>query len=1207
MKKVLRLLATALTGVLILSVLWLTASSITIENKVSQAFEESNGMNKPFSIRIESADSYKITSVANIKVTVTNTSGTAIENVGAEALFDGLSPVGKNNTLKAETAILNSGESLSFNYSAMISKDNSNLNFFQKVILFFVRLFKRSVSVSDNGFNDGRVFVEERKTISFGKIGTTNTIKVWYAQNGGTTTPTTISKDYEELIKGVDIDALYDYDESDISVDEETGIGFVNNIVLIIFEDGCTDERKAEIIKSINGKVVGGRTWANELHLEISHCSFQDLTNFCDRLKKMSGVLEAYYDEVNDLSDNSISYIPNDTYKIDSSDERALNFNNYPLTWYSSNSSNTAFYSGCRNSYHLAIQTPGAWTYNDYFNNVNIGIIDSGFSTAHEDLNIQIASKGNTPNNHGTHVAGIIGAKPNNGIGSTGIVNKSSIYCYMGKSKLTTSEIYNGLDVLVREKQCRVINLSQGLKAYEIGGKLYENNNKINPLSDNDIASWSERASMEIGLLLKDNQDFIIVQSAGNGTENTSVGIDAVNNGYFCSITAENCYSKIQGVSVEKILNRIIIVANAFYVGKYQLTSDSNGGGKVDIAAPGVEIFSTVAGVKQTNKDGSTWIEEGQKYALMSGTSMAAPIVSGVASLVWSVNPNFTGADVKNIVINTAKAGNTIVYDNPSSPTTGDFYMVNAKLAVEEAIRQTYGTSAVRGYVVDADNNNEPLSDVEIALQDKATGKTITAQSEENGNFCIWAPAGEYVVTFDKTGYEEKVIETKGAANEIVDFGNVEIYQEEDNTIIGNVTGVVKDINTKEPIAGVAVNVFSDNSPITTTTTNDKGKFGVTLPKGGYAFKFTCAGYDRLDLTVGLSETCWMFEDGTAETSLFYDIGDIYLTPKDDGSDNSGYSDGIGSADDLGSLNSQGAIIKFGAYPQTKVTDTATVSALNSRASGWQSYGYYSGTRSWADGQMTAKDYMMYCDVKYGGSKYRGVTFSQYRPYVTYYTSSASKSLQDDNGYTTGTTYWFKFEPLQWKVIDSSEGLVMCVSLIDSQPYNNYILSSGTDSYGYTAYWGDAGKTHYANDYANSSLHDWLNETFYATAFTEAQQNRICVNQNQNNDGYFTLTGNTNYTDYDSDPTNDKIFLLSFTDVASTTRSAQGTDYAQCQGLYVFSSSGSSNDGNSWWWLRSPGSNSYYACSVGNGGSANYNYDVSITYFGIRPCCKINK
>ena len=332
-----------------------------------------------------------------------------------------------------------------------------------------------------------------------------------------------------------------------------------------------------------------------------------------------------------------------------------------------------------------------------------------------------------------------------------------------------------------------------------------------------------------------------------------------------------------------------------------------------------------------------------------------------------------------------------------------------------------------------------------------------------------------------------------------------------------------------------------------------------------------------------------------------------------------GAADGTGSADDFSNGGTQGGIIQFGAYPQTKETDSAIVSALNDCADNWISYGYYSGSGSTVDGQMQPSDYMQYCDVKYGDNKYRGVTFSQYRPWFTGYTSSASHTYQDNYGYNTETTYWFKYEPLQWKVLDPSEGLVLCVSLIDSQPYNNYVLSSGTDPRGNTAFWGDAGKNHYANDYANSSLRKWLNETFYATAFTEGQQNRIAKNHNhQNNDGYYTLAGITNYTDCDSDPTNDKIFLLSCDEINDssfgfsssypayddTARQAKGTDYAKCQGLGVFSSA--SYPGNSWRWLRSPGGSSNIACRVDNFGASNHYISVSCTDHGVRPACVIS-
>ena len=320
---------------------------------------------------------------------------------------------------------------------------------------------------------------------------------------------------------------------------------------------------------------------------------------------------------------------------------------------------------------------------------------------------------------------------------------------------------------------------------------------------------------------------------------------------------------------------------------------------------------------------------------------------------------------------------------------------------------------------------------------------------------------------------------------------------------------------------------------------------------------------------------------------------------------------------------SVGDTIYYGTYPQSEVTDTTTISVLNTKAvalsavgNGWQSYNYYSGTGTWADGQMTASDYMRYIDVELNDQKYRGVIFDTYRPYRTGFTSSASDTYQDDNGYTYGNVYWFKYEPLEWRVLDPSTGLVMCETIIDSQPYNNYILYADNDEF-----WGDSAKTYYANNYANSSIRQWLNDDFYNTAFSDEQKSNIKTTT-LNNDGYYTLTGQTGYEDYDSASTNDKIFLLSYDEVLNSNygfstscltydsaRLAKGSDYAKCQGLWVSNSSGYSYDGCSYWRLRSPGYTSSSTCSVYYEGCVNhphyYYYGTYFAYYGVRPALKI--
>lgn len=310
-----------------------------------------------------------------------------------------------------------------------------------------------------------------------------------------------------------------------------------------------------------------------------------------------------------------------------------------------------------------------------------------------------------------------------------------------------------------------------------------------------------------------------------------------------------------------------------------------------------------------------------------------------------------------------------------------------------------------------------------------------------------------------------------------------------------------------------------------------------------------------------------------------------------------------GSSSDITGNKKVGDIVTFGSYPQSKVTDSGTLSALDKISKSWISYGYYSGTGPWDNGQMKPSDYMKYADISYNGSKYRAVTFSKYRPWYTGLTSSSGNTYQYDNGYYTGNIYYFKFEPLKWRILDPEEGLVMCESIIDSQAFNNYLLKSSG------GYYGNSSKTFYASDYAQSSIRAWLNDDFYNTAFTNAEKSKIEFSKCENK--------STKSSTYDSETTYDKIFLLSYWDAINssygfsskytydTARRAQGTDYAKCQGLCVDTETDSSYYGNSDWRLRSPG-DSYITWSVSNGGHVYNCLNSDFTSLGVRPALKFN-
>ncbi len=270
----------------------------------------------------------------------------------------------------------------------------------------------------------------------------------------------------------------------------------------------------------------------------------------------------------------------------------------------------------------------------------------------------------------------------------------------------------------------------------------------------------------------------------------------------------------------------------------------------------------------------------------------------------------------------------------------------------------------------------------------------------------------------------------------------------------------------------------------------------------------------------------------------------------------------------------KGDYVLFGSYPQTKVTDSSLTSQLNnlvgslptsSNSRGWTSYKYYIEDSN-------ATDFMWYCDVNYNGEKYRGVYFDKYRPYWVDYPSKEDNTRQKDNGYIKGNVYWFKYEPIKWRVLEEKgeEAFVACDKLIDSQDYNHTL----------------------DNNYANSSIRKWLNNEFYNTAFSEAEKDKILQSVVDNSLASTCDSRNS----YVCENTRDKIFLLSSKEATnalyfkdSQARQKKPTDYALCQGVISYG----------WWWLRSPSCcGCDFARHVDDYGGL-YDRDVNLTRYGV--------
>lgn len=223
---------------------------------------------------------------------------------------------------------------------------------------------------------------------------------------------------------------------------------------------------------------------------------------------------------------------------------------------------------------------------------------------------------GNNSSWHGTHVAGTIGAAGNNNLGVTGINWNSKILPVrvLGTCGGTTSDIADamlwsaGLDVPnvpVNANPAKILNLSLG--GGGSCGATFQN------AIDAVVASGS-----------------VVVVAAGNSNQNAS------------NFTPANCNGVITVAATNRTGNR---------------SSYSNYGATVEISAPGgSQNFSNDPNGVLSTLNSGTQGPAAESYAYYQGTSMAAPHVSGIVSLMFSVNPNLTPAEVLQILQRTVKS-----------------------------------------------------------------------------------------------------------------------------------------------------------------------------------------------------------------------------------------------------------------------------------------------------------------------------------------------------------------------------------------------------------------------------------------------------------------------------------------------------------------------------------------------------------------------
>ena len=445
--------------------------------------------------------------------------------------------------------------------------------------------------------------------------------------------------------------------ENENIVEVEDSVAYINNEIIVVFDESASPLSRINTARSVGGYIVGGIKSVDTYQIRIKDSTIDEINAKCKELEANKNVL---------LASPSIAV------KYESAE-----FPNDP--WDSDAHWDIAEPSGS-NWWLEAIDAPSAWEYSEYFSKIKIGIVDGGFDTEHEDLQGLISfpdkrsQRQNRTDSHGNHVAGIIAAKGNNGVGIAGINQNAELVCCdwnpeLGQLWIPDLRIFTGF-ISVVKAQAKVINISIGAAG--------SYNKKFDfvwrPYMNISAALYSHAMAR----LLRDGYDFVVVQSAGNGNSDYEP-CDSFNNSMFCSIN-ENNVRTVSGVDKQDILDRIIVAGNvacSLFDNIYYQSASSNY--NVDICAPGSMIYSCVTA------------EQGL-YGYKSGTSMAAPMVTGVASLVWSVNPDFSGAQVRKIVCdpsNTVYDAAGYIYAEDESLVQPVSRVVNAKLCVEAALRES--------------------------------------------------------------------------------------------------------------------------------------------------------------------------------------------------------------------------------------------------------------------------------------------------------------------------------------------------------------------------------------------------------------------------------------------------------------------------------------------------------------------------------------
>ena len=484
-----------------------------------------------------------------------------------------------------------------------------------------------------------------------------------------------------------DYEGLAELDEEHLALDEETGIEYVDNTILVLVEDGLTNAQKESIALSVDGVVIGEyEGMAGLLQIEVEVSSLAELEALAEELEENELVYYACYDYVAEYDwEEETESGSEDDVPDSASSETTAQSSSISGDWWRD-----------------AINVERAWEeFGDCFGEVCIGVVDSGIDISQSDVsgkilfttpfqetrNESVVEADSSDANHGTAVTSIIIADQDD-VGTDGIAEQATLY-FSAYSEATSISSKHRVSLMLCQTLeeanagCRVINHSSGYlnKGY----------------SEEMIAYSAEIMGELTGLLVKSGWDGLIVQTAGND------GDDASGNGFWATYKSGS----------SDLDDHILIVTGVEAVESgssvdYRLYAGYAYGDAVDICAPAVSI--------ELPWDGS--------YDSRRGTSYAAPMVTAAAGLIWSADPDMTAAEVKDCLVNGYRFELT-------SSVSGDTYpMLDVYSAVERAL-----CCVLEGMVVDEDG--APAEGITVQAVDADGNVLDEAITGANGSYVL--------------------------------------------------------------------------------------------------------------------------------------------------------------------------------------------------------------------------------------------------------------------------------------------------------------------------------------------------------------------------------------------------------------------------------------------------------------------------------------